>query len=144
MPVSLIKNVNFGRSKGGLSTVGFTLIAEDGTEHAARTTTGVYEIGTSTGIYGANISFDDNFKGSILWDTGEGVNTVYAAENHTGFEADIRFIKAIEGGRWRIDARTKEMFFYSYDDGSLVAKFKLLNKEGAESVVDVFERRRLI
>ena len=143
MSVDLVKNVNFGRSKRGLSTVGFTLIDSAGSTQAERTTAGVYEVGTDTGIYGANITFSNTFSGTILWDTGEGSNTVCAAENYSNFESNIKFIKDIEGGQWKIEAGTKEMIFYSADDGSIVARFGLFNKEGANSVVDVFERRRL-
>ena len=65
-------SINYGSSKGGLSTVGYTLYTKAGAVHTARSTAGVVEIGTSTGIYAANVSMDDGFTGIVLWDTGEG------------------------------------------------------------------------
>lgn len=81
MSVILIKLVNFGASKSGLSTVGYTLLNTDETTKQARTTTGVYEVGINTGIYACNVIFDDDWNGSILWDSGE-VTPVYAAEQY--------------------------------------------------------------
>ena len=70
--MSLIKAaaVNFGTSQTGLSTVGYTLISADGTTKQARTTTGVSEVQALTGMYQATMTFDDDWQGQILWDTG--------------------------------------------------------------------------
>lgn len=70
MAKSLLYTVNFGSSKTGLSTVGYTLYQVNGTVHTARTTSGVVEFGTS-GVYGAIISRPDEDV-LVLWDTGEG------------------------------------------------------------------------
>lgn len=78
--ITISKSVNFGSSKGGLSTVGYTLKNYDGSEQQARTTSGVTEIVTNKGIYGASISFPDTFSGFLVWDTGGG-SPVYAVEN---------------------------------------------------------------
>lgn len=69
--ISVFKTVNFGSARSGLSTVGYALISSDGSTKQARTTSGVTELHTSTGIYGATINFDDGWNGMILWDTGE-------------------------------------------------------------------------
>lgn len=74
MAYTLYKTVNFGPGKASLATVGYTLTG------GSRITAGVAEIGTATGIYGATVTFADGFAGSILWDTGQGGSTVYAAE----------------------------------------------------------------
>jgi hypothetical protein len=74
MSHTLYKTVNFGPGRGGLSTVGYTLTG------GSRITAGVAEVGTATGIYGATVTFADGFAGAILWDTGQGGSTVYAAE----------------------------------------------------------------
>ena len=63
-------SVNFGGSNGGLTTVGFTLYDYDGTEKAARSTTGVVEIGTDTGCYATSFGVDEGWDGYVLWDTG--------------------------------------------------------------------------
>ena len=79
MSVSFPKVVDFGNADAGLTTVGYTLINSDGSTQQARTTDGVYEL--NGGCYGANISFPDNWKGIILWDTGES-SPSYAAEEY--------------------------------------------------------------
>ena len=61
-----------------MGTIGVTILNSDGTVHNARATANIYEIGG--GCYGKDITFDDNFKGSIKWDTGGGA-PVYAVED---------------------------------------------------------------
>ena len=77
-----LKTVNFGSGNAGLTTVGYTLYKTDGTVHTARTTSGVFEVGTSTGIYGCNISFPDKDETILLWDTG-GASPRYATDEST-------------------------------------------------------------
>jgi hypothetical protein len=77
--IQTIKSVNFGSTKTGLATIGYALINSDGTEKQARTTIGIIEV-SSTGIYIADLAFDDTWSGLILWDTGEGTPK-YASEN---------------------------------------------------------------
>ena len=76
-----IKVVDFGTVNSGLSTVGYTLYNVDGTVKKARTTSGVTEIGTGTGIYAAEIDFPDDWEGILVWDTG-GSDPVYATEEY--------------------------------------------------------------
>ena len=64
-------SVNFGIGKAGLSTVGYAIYNKSGSIKSANTTTGVAELGTSTGIYYVNLTLDDDFDGIILWTTGE-------------------------------------------------------------------------
>lgn len=80
---ALVRTVNFGNGKSNLSTVGYTLYNADGGEYRARTEAGVYSIGTSGGCYGANITFDDDWHGSILWDTGDD-KKAWASEDFNG------------------------------------------------------------
>ena len=79
MSLTLVKIANFGKSKGGLADVGYVTYTAGGT--ASARTGSVSEIGTNTGIYGCNITFADGWKGTILWDSGEGT-PVYAAEEY--------------------------------------------------------------
>lgn len=80
MSLTLPKICSMGSSQTGLvGTVGVTLLTFSGTVHTARATTGIYEIGG--GCYGKNISFPDNWAGSIKWDTGGG-SPVYACEEY--------------------------------------------------------------
>lgn len=79
MSVQLIKGVDFGVRKTGLSTVGYTLYNTDGTAKQARTTSGVSETKSGSGSYRCLIIFDDGWNGIILWDTGE-ASPLYAQE----------------------------------------------------------------
>lgn len=66
-----VRNVNFGSSKTGLSNVGYRLVNPNGSIQIERTTDGVAEVLAGTGIYQAEISFQEGWSGSIVWDTGE-------------------------------------------------------------------------
>lgn len=137
MSISLVKNVNFGQSKKGLATVGYTLINTVGGVALPRTTVGVYEVGTLTGIYAALIAFPSGFKGSILWDTG-GVSPVYATEDYSPLEEQAQFSYDISGGRWRII--NNQMVFFKSDNSTEIARFNLLDDTGAPTMDSVFER----
>lgn len=84
-----------GSNTGLVGTIGVTLLNPDGTVHTARATAGIYEIGG--GCYGKEITFPDNWKGSIKWDTGGG-GPVYATEDYD-----------VEGLIDMIEADTNEM-----------------------------------
>lgn len=141
MTIKLLKNVNFGGSKGGLSTVGFTLIGFAGEVISARTTGSVHEVGTNTGIYAAPITFTSTFSGSILWDTG-GEAPIYATEEYNQTEARINFIKGISGGRWKLDQNTNQMVFYDDDNSTAIARFSMYNSSKSASVSSVHQRIR--
>lgn len=72
------KVVNFGSARGGSTTIGYAVYS-GGTTIVARTTSGIAELGTTTGSYGATIDFGGAVDGSLLWDTG-GESPVYASE----------------------------------------------------------------
>lgn len=78
MARTALRVVNFGSGKGGLATVGYAIYGVDGAEVVARSTAGVVEIGTSTGIYSANVTLPD-YDAIVLWDTGE-ATPKYATE----------------------------------------------------------------
>jgi len=159
MPITAVKSANFGKLRGSLATIGFTLFDASGTEVVARSTTGVHEIGNNTGIYAAPVTFPDNFTGSILWDTGQGADTVYASEeqNNTdsaasltgditsikeSIDADLTFVKDMIGGRWHIEHETSQMVFYKGDNTTEVARFSLRDKNNDPSYLSVFNRNR--
>lgn len=71
--------VNFGATKGSLSTVGYALKNFDGSIKQDRTTVGIVEIVAGKGVYGASISFEDGWSGFIIWDTGE-ATPLYAVD----------------------------------------------------------------
>ena len=78
MSILLPRSVAFGASKTALPSVGVTLLNPDGSEHTARTTDDIYEI--AGGGYGKNITFPNNWKGIIKWDSGE-ASPIYAYED---------------------------------------------------------------
>jgi hypothetical protein len=142
VPITLTKNVNFGSSKGSLTTVGYRIYWLDGTLSGSRVTSNVGEILNGTGIYSSSIYFSTNFSGSILWDTGEST-PAYATEEYNPMPEQVEFIKSIEGGRWKLDSTTKQMIFYKDDNTTVVARFGMSGSEGTPAVSDVFERQRL-
>jgi uncharacterized protein YoxC len=92
MSLQQLRNCNFGRLKTdatGSSGVGYQILDTSGTVVSARTTAGVYQ--TAPGIYAAYITFPDNFRGQILWDTGIAFPTAsYATEAYNVEENDPR------------------------------------------------------
>lgn len=74
MSYSRSKSVNFGLARAGLATVGYTLYPG-----GVRTTSGVTEL--VSGIYHAAVTFPTSFSGQLVWDTGQGGSTAYAAED---------------------------------------------------------------
>ena len=78
---------NFSSSNASLSTVGYAIYNSSDAIVAARTTSGVVEIGTATGIYKAIITYPPNFKGYVLWDTGAGTPD-YASESINPLDPD--------------------------------------------------------
>jgi hypothetical protein len=161
MPTQLLQNVNFGRSKydaTGSLGVGYSLLGTDGTVVESRTTTGVYQ--TAPGIYAAYVSFPDNFKGQILWDTGDHyfLTASYATEDYNGSAAvtidtskideihtavmsmsgTLNSVYDIQFGRWRIV--NNQMIFYKDDNTTEVVRFDLFDDAGNPTMDAVFER----
>lgn len=138
----LMKTVNFGKGKSGILTVGYTLYTDAGEIQQDRSTTGIFELGTGTGIFGAKIRFPKSFTGTILWDTGEGDKTSYATEEYNGVEEDLAFVKAVTGGRWKLDPITNVMTFFGDDNLTPVACFTMYNSVNNPSVLEVHQRIR--
>ena len=141
MSILLLKNVNFGSGKSGLSTVGYRLLDTSGNLSGSRITAGVGEILADSGLYSASVHFSNSFSGSIVWDTG-GSGPVYATEEYNGINEKVEFIRDIEGGRWKIDSSTNEMIFFKQNNTSVVARFGLSGSTGTPQVSNVFERNR--
>ena len=79
MSYTRTKSANFGKGRAGLATVGYTLYNADGTVNTARSTAGVVERPSGSGIYLAPIAFPPGFQGLLAWDTG-GLTPAYAAD----------------------------------------------------------------
>jgi len=168
MPTTLVKTVNFGSTKTGrAATIGYRLIDDTGTPIQARSQAGVYEAFPGTGIYAANITFPDDFVGTILWDI-EGVRPVYAAEefnnsiNGTGVSQqvadvtmqvgivtdqvsdladEIRFIRGMTAGRWTLDSKDSTMTFYDESGRNVLVTYEMLDARGRPSLESVYDRR---
>ena len=57
-------------------------------------------------------------------------------------KANVSFIKAVEGGRWKIDTATNQMFFYADDNTTEVARFDLKDEAGNPTSEMPYERIR--
>lgn len=161
MPLSQLRNANFGKSKSNLtgsSGVGYTLYNNDGTINVARTTSGVYQTVSGSGIYNAYIAFPDDFRGFIHWDTGQPSSSIsYATEQYNYEEnnpkvdeiytqlilvsGSVDFIRQIQGGRWKLSGN--QMKFYKEDNVTLIATFNTYDQYGTPTVDDVMERTRV-
>ena len=137
----MLKSVNFGKSKGGLDTVGVSVYDAVGSISGSRITAGVHEVGSSTGIYACQLEFSPNFSGSILWDTGES-SPAYASEQYNPTAEQVKFNTDIAGGKWTMNSSTNQMIFYASDNETEIARFNLTDSDGAGSVSSVFTRTR--
>lgn len=78
----------------------------------------------------------------IVLDTTEEVAAaIWANPIATQLAADMSFLKAIEGGRWKIVSN--QMVFYEEDNVTEVARFDLLDAAGNPTTANVFERTRV-
>jgi hypothetical protein len=85
MPCEVNRTVNFGTTKSGLKHVGYHLLNTKGAIVRTRTEVGVHEVGEGTGIYAAMVCFPDQFRGTVLWDTGQ-ARPSYAAEEYNYYD----------------------------------------------------------
>jgi hypothetical protein len=151
-----LRNCNFGSSLAnatGSSGVGYTILDETGAITIARTTTGVYQ--TAPGIYAAYVSFPDNFRGQILWDTGSAfASTSYATEQYNVEENDPRvastysIVAQMSGtlaslydsqfGKWEIVSN--QMIFYKADNVTEIARYDLFDASNVPTMDAVFKR----
>lgn len=138
--LTMFKASNLGTSQSGkASDVYFRVLWADGSTYLSRRNTGVYELASGTGTYGASFNVATNFSGSILWDV-DGT-TVYALEEIEQ-AADLRFTRFMTTGRWLIDENTNQMIFYKDDNNTEIARFDLKDSAGNPAVDAVFERLR--
>ncbi len=142
MSIKLLKTVNFGRGKKGLDSVGFSLFDTGGSISGSRSTSGVHEIGTNTGIYGCFVEFSNTFSGSILWDTGE-TPAAHAVEEYNGLEESVDRTLNLTAGRWKIDKDEFQMIFYKEDNVTEIARYDLMDGSEGPSFTEVFERRKV-
>ena len=74
-------------------------------------------------------------------ETGISGLTEEESQKLTAIQVDAAFIKAIEGGRWKIE--NNQMIFYEPDNVTEVARFNLYNKDGQPAKESIYERKRI-
>ncbi len=136
--MKILQTANLGRSQGGISgSIRYALYNSLGTEVSASQNTGVYEVGSSTGVYGVELDLSVYFSGSIMWSV-NGNSNVYASEV---VNVDDKLARTIQFGRWKVDDIKKEMIFYDNDNTTELVKYQLFDKSGSPSTTEVFDRR---
>lgn len=139
--VKLVKTVNFGKGLSDLpASVYYSLYNTLGTATTFRSSGSIYQVGAGTGIYGSEISFNQSFSGSILWEvTASNGNVVFASDE---VEIDSRLTRHFTVGQWEIDKSTNEMIFYQDDNVTEMGRFELKDSTGSPSTGEVFKRIR--
>lgn len=167
MSLTFLQDSNFGRHRAdqtGSTGVGYAILDVAGGVVTPRTTVGVYQVASGSGIYAANVTYPDNFHGQIFWDcpafTGSlglilsqafateqfnveandpFVSSSYALLSGT-IAPSLQVLRDIAVGRWKIDKVAMTMTFYREDNVTVVATFALKDDTGAPAFDGVFER----
>lgn len=136
--MKVLQTANLGRQLGGISgSVRYALYDTLGTEKVSATNTGIYELGSNTGLYGVQLNLSTQFSGSIVWSI-NGNSNVFATEE---VKIDQKMARYIHTGRWEVDENTKEMIFYQDDNTTEIARYALFDRSGNSSITELFERR---
>ena len=132
------QTANLGKSLGGVSgSIRYQLFDTLGSSVLSVRNTGVYELGTNTGLYGVQLDLSTQFSGSIVWSVNGNTN-VYATEE---VKIDQKMARYIHTGRWLVDENTKQMIFFQDDNTTEIAKYDLFDRNGNSSITELFERR---
>lgn len=136
--MKVLQTTNLGSSLGGISgSIRYSLYDTLGSEVTSATNSGVYELGTSTGVYGVELNLSTQFSGSIVWSV-TSAPSVFATEE---VKIDQKMARYIHTGRWVVDENTNEMIFYQDDNVTEIAKYALFDRNGNSSIAELFERR---
>lgn len=137
--MKVLQTANLGRSQGGIvNEIRYTVYDTLGNESISETNAGIYEIGSSTGIYGVELNLSTQFSGSILWSVNE--KPIHAIEE---IKIDQKMARYIHTGRWIVDETTNQMIFYEDDNVTEIARYNLKDRNGNASVNEIFERVRI-
>ena len=139
--MKVLQTANLGKSQGGISgSIRYTVYDTLGAEKIAATNSGIYEIGTDTGIYGAELNLSTQFSGSILWSV-NGNSNVYATEE---IKIDQKMARYIHTGQWEIlesgNDDLPQMVFYQDDNTTEIARFNLFDRNNTRSITELFKR----
>jgi len=136
--MKILQTANLGRSIGGISgSIRYELYDTLGNRVVSSTNTGIYELGTNTGLYGVQLDLSTQFSGSIVWSV-NGNSNVFATEE---VKIDQKITRYIHTGRWEVREGSKEMVFYQDDNTTEIARYSLFDRTGASSITELFERR---
>lgn len=107
--MKVLQTANLGRSVGGISgSIRYSLYDTLGTEVSSSANTGIYELGSITGIYGVELNLSPQFSGSIVWSV-TSAPSVFATEE---VKIDQKMARYIHTGRWTVDSSTNQMVFF--------------------------------
>ena len=136
--MKILQTANLGRGLGGISgSIRYELYNTLGTRTVSATNTGIYELGSNTGLYGVELNLSTQFSGSIVWSVNGNTN-VFATEE---IKIDQKMARYIHTGRWLVDEDTKQMVFYQDDNSTEIARYSLFDRNGNSSITELFERR---
>ena len=138
--MKVLQTANLGKGYSGISgSIRYSIYDTLGSEITSATNTGIYELGTSTGLYGVELNLNNRFSGSIVWSV-NGNTRVYATEE---IKMDQKMARFIHTGRWQIDEDTNQMIFYEDDNVTEIARYDLKDRDGNASITEIFERTRV-
>ena len=136
--MKVLQTANLGQGLGGISgSIRYALYDTLGSEIVSSTNTGIYELGSTTGLYGVELNLSTQFSGSIVWSVTT-APTVFATEE---VKIDQKMARYIHTGRWIIDEDTKQMVFYQDDNQTEIARYDLFDRNGTASITELFERK---
>ena len=136
--MKIVQTSNLGKSLGGISgSIRYALYDTLGASIVSATNTGIYELGSETGLYGVQLNLSTQFSGSIVWSV-NGNSNVYAVEE---VKIDQKMARYIHTGRWLVDESSNEMIFYQDDNETEIARYALFDRNGNSSIDELFERR---
>ena len=136
--MKVLQSANLGKGYSGISgSIRYQLFDTLGASVLSERNTGVYELGTATGLYGVQLDLSTQFSGSIVWSI-NGNTRVYATEE---VKIDQKMARYIHTGRWQVDEDTNQMIFYQDDNTTEIAKYDLFDRNGNSSITELFERR---
>lgn len=136
--MKVLQTANLGKSLGGISgSIRYQLFDTLGSSTLSTTNTGIYELGTGTGLYGVQLNLSTQFSGSIVWSV-DGNTNVFATEE---VKIDQKMARYIHTGRWRVLTGSNEMVFFQDDNETEIARYGLFDRTGKSSIDELFERR---
>jgi hypothetical protein len=136
--MKVLQTVNFGQSQGNnTSNIRYTLYDTVGTLALSASNSGIYQMGSNTGLYGVQLDLSTQFSGSIVWSVTD-TPGLFATEE---VKIDQKMARYIHTGRWIVDENTNEMIFYQDDNTTEIARYALFDRNGKSSIQELFERR---